>query len=378
MRKFLALYLLIAAPAWCQKWNLSYFYDQDGKELRISDFAFPSASHGIAVGAILDADGKKPQFTSVITDDGGAHWALLPLKEYPRSVFFLNDSTGWMVSNESIWSTHDGARTWARIAPQIKPNKRLDDAPDGGLILRLHFLDDMHGFAVGFQKSVFETRDGGSTWQPVAQAASPQGNPAASVYSVIAFAGPVGKIVGGTVPRRDDDDLPDWMVPERSLQKRARPLPAFELSTRDNGATWEASTASVLGSISSLRLARDKGLAVFSYEDSFEFPSDVYVLDFVKRENRAAFRQKNRVVTDAAILTSGTALLAAIEPAGQLRSAPIPGKVRILTSADWSEWKEMPVDYRAVGQRVMLAAPDSVSVWAATDTGMILRLDLVK
>jgi hypothetical protein len=34
----------------------------------------------------------------------------------------------------------------------------------------------------------------------------------------------------------------------------------------------------------------------------------------------------------------------------------------------------MPVDYRAVAHSVLLTGPDENHVWAATDTGMILKL----
>jgi hypothetical protein len=35
----------------------------------------------------------------------------------------------------------------------------------------------------------------------------------------------------------------------------------------------------------------------------------------------------------------------------------------------------MDVDYKAVAQRAILAAPDADHAWVATDTGMILTLD---
>jgi hypothetical protein len=63
-----------------------------------------------------------------------------------------------------------------------------------------------------------------------------------------------------------------------------------------------------------------------------------------------------------------------VEPPGKLRSAPIPGKVKMLASADLKTWTEMAVDYRAVAQSLVLAGPDPEHLWAATDTGMILRL----
>src|ERR1700676_610862 len=148
------------------KWTLQYFFDQDGKDLRITDLAFPSARRGVAVGAIVDREGRKPQFTSLVTSDGGEHWSLTPLKEFPRSIFFLDESNGWMVTGESLWFTQEAGRSWTRISDQIKPDKKLKDAPHGGLILRVWFLDAQHGYAAGLQKSVFETHDGGRTWKP--------------------------------------------------------------------------------------------------------------------------------------------------------------------------------------------------------------------
>src|SRR5579872_3167350 len=105
MRQWLAGAALLAAGLALgqppqPRWALQYFYDRDGKDLRITDLAFPSATRGIAVGAIVDREGRKPQFTALTTSDGGDHWSLVPLKEFPRSIFFLDDSTGWLVTNE--------------------------------------------------------------------------------------------------------------------------------------------------------------------------------------------------------------------------------------------------------------------------------------
>ena len=51
----------------------------------------------------------------------------------------------------------------------------------------------------------------------------------------------------------------------------------------------------------------------------------------------------------------------------------IPGKVHILRSDGLENWDEMLVDYRAVARRVWLASPGN-GIWAATDTGIILKL----
>jgi hypothetical protein len=364
------------------KWTLQYFYDQDGKDLRITDLAFPSSTRGIAVGAIVDREGRKPQFTALTTSDGGDHWSLVPLKEFPRSIFFLDESTGWLVTSEALWFTNEGGRSWMRLSDQIKPDKKLANVPHTGLILRVWFLDVQHGYAVGLQKSVFETGDGGRTWKLVAEAAKPSANPAFSAYSHIAFADAKRGVIFGvyTPPRagvKPDEDLPDWMFPERSLALRQQPRLAVELDTRDGGVVWKSGTAPLLGSVVSLKLAGESGLAVFGYADSFEWPAEVYRLDLTTGKSESVFKQKERRVTDATIFADGRAFLAAVEPPGRLRSAPIPGKVRMLTSTNLKDWVEMPVDYRAVAQSVLLAGPDAGHIWAATDTGMILRLSQV-
>src|ERR1022692_3355104 len=103
LRLLLAATLIPAAFAQQSKWTLQYFYDQNGKDFTITDLAFPSAARGIAVGANVDREGRRPQFTALVTSDGGSHWALVPLKEFPRSIFFLDETNGWMVTAEGLW-----------------------------------------------------------------------------------------------------------------------------------------------------------------------------------------------------------------------------------------------------------------------------------
>ncbi len=137
----------------------------------------------------------------------------------------------------------------------------------------------------------------------------------------------------------------------------------------------EVGDGSVAGRVGEFaRLSGEKGLLVFGYADSFEWPAEVYRLDLKTGESESVFKKKDRLVTDAAIFDDGRGFLAAVEPSGRLRSAPIPGKVRMLSSTNLKDWVEMPVDYRAVAQSLVLAGPDAEHLWAATDTGMILRL----
>ena len=87
------------------------------------------------------------------------------------------------------------------------------------------------------------------------------------------------------------------------------------------------------------------------------------------------FEERNRAVTDVALLADDSAILAAVEPSGNSNQVPIPGKLKMLRSGDLKTWQEMEVDYRVVAQRAVLAAADERHIWVATDTGMILKLE---
>jgi hypothetical protein len=366
----------LCLPAlFAQKWTIQYFYDEDRSRLELTDLAFPSAERGIAVGTIQDErEGRKPRYTALVSSDGGAKWSLVPLKEFPRSIFFLNDSLGWLVTPNAIWFTEESGRTWTKVSDQIKPSKKFGEPPPGGLILRVWFLDPQHGFAAGLQRSVFETRDGGRSWSPVEEAPKPPSNPQYTSYSRLAFADARhGLIVGGYSPP-GQSDLPSWMEPERAMRRYQFPTLALLLETHDGGAKWISSTAPLFGSIASLRLAGVDGLAVFVYNDSFEWPSEVYHIDLSSGKSESVFRENDRRVTDSAVFTGRRAFLAAVEPPGRLHSTPIPGKVKMLTSANLKDWTELEVDYKAVARSLVLAGPDADHLWAATDTGMILRL----
>ncbi len=90
-------------------WRLQYFYDQAHSTFVIADLKFPSPQRGIAVGAI--AEGKTVKPMSALTNDGGAHWSLVPLKEAGESLFFLNDSLGWLVTTKRPLADRKGIRT---------------------------------------------------------------------------------------------------------------------------------------------------------------------------------------------------------------------------------------------------------------------------
>ena len=96
------------------------------------------------------------------------------------------------------------------------------------------------------------------------------------------------------------------------------------------------------------------GLGLIEYGDSFRVPSEVYKLDRVTGKSETVFRDKRYAITDVWLTKDGTAYLAGIELAGQVRSVS-PGKVKVFRSSDMKTWTELDVDYRAIAQRAFLA-----------------------
>jgi hypothetical protein len=374
LTKCLALVLAVCAPVFAERWKLQYFYDEGRDTMVIEDLAFPSAQRGIAVGTILDEmSRKKPRYFALVTSDGGSRWINQNLLEHPRSIFFLNDSQGWMVTDDSFWSTEDSGRNWKRIAPQIKPDKKISQLT-GGLITRVWFTDAKHGFAIGLQKAAYESKDGGLTWTPLLEAAQPAGNASFTAYTRIYFDGKHGMIFGTSAPpRRDDPRFPEWMEPERAVKRRQVPTLTLELKTVDGGQTWKSESAGLFGTLSSVRFSGQDGISVYEYNQSFEVPADVYHLDARAKTVTSVYKSNLRVM-DCALFPGPRAFLAAVEPPGRLNTVPIPGKVKILTSSNWTDWKEMDVDYKANARSVIIAGPDAEHQWVATDTGMILHL----
>ena len=343
------------------RWEMSFFHDSDESSFSINDLQFGSPLHGIAVGVLLEND--KARSSAALTSDGGKTWAFAKLPDGARSAFYLEPAALWLVAGDAVHKSTDGGRKWNRLA-------KLKGA------LRVHFLNANRGFAVGVPKKVWETNDGGRKWEEVAAAAEPKSDESRSAYTWIDFVTPnYGLIVGYHQPARRDRGFPDWMDPEAARARRQWPSLSLLLQSADGGLTWKAGAASIMGRITRSRtLPSGKGLSLVEFEDSFEWPSEVYRNDINKRSTERTFREKDRAITDVALMPDGTGFLAGHEPPGALSRLPIPGKVKILTSPDLVVWKEMEVDYRAVARRVWLAAGPGIGPWAATDTGMILRL----
>jgi len=353
---------LAALPAYAQRWKTQYFYDKEKTSLTINDFAFPSAQYGIAVGYV--AEGRHEDPMSVVSSDGGDHWQLLPLKEMPVSLFFLDDSVGWMVTTKGLWRTTEAGKNWTKL-PKVP-----------GEILRVCFTTRMDGVAVGIKKLVLTTHDGGQTWAPVAAAKDQPGDPLYSAYVWIGFATPnIGLVLGtNNPPRRFAPLFPDWLDPQATLRMRDVPHLSYSLSTGDGGKTWLAGNGSLFGQTTRFRLMPDgNGVGLVEYSELSNIASEAYSLDWHTGKSMSIYKDPKVGISDIWMEPDDAIYLAGIEESGRVRDI-IPGKVVVYTSRDHQNWLSMPVDYRASALRTMLAMPDPEHKWLATDNGMILKL----
>ena len=354
------LVLCLAAPGRAQeRWKTQYFYDQRGSALAFRDIRCPSVTHCIATGVIDDNDHERGAV--VTTVDGGQHWTVTNVKEHPVALYFRNDSLGWMVTDRGIWNTQDGARNWNKLE-SLK-----------GLV-EVYFLDESHGFAIGFPKAIYETSDGGRKWTKLEALAKVPGDSDHTLFDSIAFDGAHGLIAGSI------DQSQPVPVRRNAATGELELAPGDDtviLETLDGGKNWAAKSMRVDGKLLKLSFAPEGELAaIVGYEGrKRQYPSAVFGARIGSNEGRSTiFAQTDRAVVDTAFPAHGRALIAAVEPTGNSTDIPIPGKLKMLDSDDLSVWREMPVDYRAVARGAVLAAPDADHAWVATDTGMILNL----
>jgi hypothetical protein len=343
-----------------EHWKMQFFHDKDDSTLELRDIQCPSAQRCIAAG-VLEEEKGHAKGTAVVTSDGGEHWSYVNVKEFPISLFFLNDSLGWMVTNNGIWQTEESGRTWKKL----KGLKGIE---------RVLFQDAQHGWAVGYPKAIYETTNGGKDWTKNAAAEKPTTPAESTVYNCIVFSGSQYGIVAGNWDASPRDALPAWMDPGGERRKRTYRGATIMLKTTDGGKNWQVLGGAGEGYLTQLRLTGpDSGLALFEFPVSTN-PSGLSKLDLNTRQLRSVFQPTDKVARDVAVLPDGSVLLAAIELAGKSSQIPIPGKLKMLRSRTLETWLEIPVDYRAVATHPVIAAADANHVWVATDTGMILKL----
>ena len=161
---------------------MQYFYDQNNEELHFTAIAFCSAARGVATG-ILVQDGK-PKAVAVVTSNGGDSWTLTETKEAGHALFFLDETSGWMVTPSGIWFTDECGRTWRRIYKQ----RGLTD---------IRFVSPDRGWAIGANKTVIETSDGGKTWQKVKAVEELDSDPERTTFHSYRVCDPESRYHGG-------------------------------------------------------------------------------------------------------------------------------------------------------------------------------------
>src|SRR5437870_2178098 len=120
------------------EWRIRYFYDNARETLHFVDIASPTPDRAVAVGSIVDETKRRiRRHLALITSDAGAHWSEESIGDEPRSLFFLNNSLGWMVTAHGVWRSEESGHAWKRIGKH------------NGSIGRVWFLDANHGFAAG-------------------------------------------------------------------------------------------------------------------------------------------------------------------------------------------------------------------------------------
>ncbi|MCS7041930.1 MAG: hypothetical protein NZR01_03980 [Bryobacteraceae bacterium] len=354
-----------AGPRAQRRWRVQWMFDEDRRSAALADFCCPAPGRAIAV---LRIEGEfRDQNAAVLTRDGGRAWSMIPLRDAPLALCAAGESGLWLLGAKSLWYSAENGLEWTK--------KNLPKRPGNRPVYRIHFLDDSRGWAFGAGRTFYQTSDGGATWRPVPESSTIGLKDENTAWTWMAFLDPRhGLIAGFSAPRRDEGPWPDWMAPERARQRRLQPTTTIAGETRDGGQTWKFSFTSAFGRVVRLRAAGSHGLAISHYGENFDFPGEVYLLDFRSGSSRPIFRRRDLRVDDGALLPDGSALLAAIQPPGALRQTPIPGRLRIFHSPDLQQWNELKVDYRAEGGAAFLAAPSPDELWAATDTGCILRL----
>lgn len=359
MRTLALLFTLSALLAADEHWDILYQYKQLDSVLTLNDLNFPSAKRGIACGFTTDRKSKDHPFL-IVTSDGGTKWTEVPVKETGLSLYFLDDGNGWMVTTKGLWYTAEAGRSWTKLKAQ--PG-----------FLKVWFLTRQHGFAVGLDKTIAESFDGGDTWKPLPILQQIVGDPKFTTFGEIVFQGDRGLISGWNIPPRPGG--PDWMETDRE-GRRQLPNLSVIVETQDGGKTWTKSESSIFGQIVKISMADDNlGLGLIQFRDAFEYPAEVYGVNLHGGKMRRVYRETDRAITDVK-QAPGThrTFLIGYETSGTVYRSPIPGKLKIIASDDLTEWTEMSVDYRAVAHAAFLAIPTGDAAYAATDTGVILKL----
>lgn len=348
-----------------RRFNRVFFYLKPDSKLVFTDFAVGSDRRAWAT-ALLSPENSGPKGELYTTNDGGQSWQSAPLKFLPFTLFALDDSSLWSVSDKGeIWFSAEGGRDWKKLSRQKEAQ-------------RVHFLDNQNGYLVGTKKTFMRTTDGGRKWTHVPEGAQAPGDADNFIYRSVQFwNGKIGLASGNVEPPtpggRRASQLPDWMDPEKADFLHSRPRVIVSLESQDAGQTWTRQEVSGFGYIQRSLIGSDgTGFHLLKFRKSFTYGGELYSFyPFQKKPGKLLLREKNLEFHDICYVPGDGLYVACTERLGAL---PVPTKVRIRYSQDLNAWTDIPVDYRALASRITLGATPGGKVFAVLDQGTILAL----
>ena len=228
-------------------------------------------------------------------------WVWCRLRNFrARFFFWTNRMAGWSPASRCGSRRKPAAVGLASAtrSSRIRSSRTLHAT---GLILRVWFLDAQHGYAVGLQKSAFETHDGGRTWKPSRKPPSPRRilltacirtspSPRQARHDRRGLRAAAQQVARRARRRRWPAGLD---ASGKALRRRQQPRLTLELDTRDGGATWKSGTAPLLGRVVERASQQETtGSLVFDYADSFEWPAEVYRLDLKTGKSESVFKKR--------------------------------------------------------------------------------------
>lgn len=352
------------APAFARrKWSIHYFFDQDRESLELGSLHFTSPARGMAT-AMKFKDGEVKDHLVLRTTDGGITWNEASIGRRAYSLHVLDEANAWLVCENRLLYSDEGGARWDR--------RKLPDRK----MLRVHFIDPSRGWAFGFGNTFYETSDGGRSWTPVKESLELKLTSDNTLFSWLEFVSPRQGMLTGTSRRRMEWNsyLPEWMIPERSTRSRMLPGVVFTMVTNDGGRTWKPVITSAFGDLTKVRMKGMRGLSLITYDNGFDWPSEVNSLDLISGGTKPIFRRAQIHVTDMAPVGEDGILLAGVESPGRLRISAPSGKIKAIYSPNGKDWYDMKVDYRAEGSFARIARVGDDHFWIGSNAGMILKL----
>jgi photosystem II stability/assembly factor-like uncharacterized protein len=189
--------------------NTGWIVGENGIIMKTTNFGsswinqISGTSNSIISSSFYDANtgwALTPYSQLLRTTNGGGNWILTSLftSNYP-SIFFLNQSTGWIGGFNRVLKTTNGGINWTEIFVPINYYSRTIFFPDsingyitaqnslvykstnGGLnwfsvsnglttftdLYSSYFIDSITGYIGGLNGLVFKTTNGGNNWNPV-------------------------------------------------------------------------------------------------------------------------------------------------------------------------------------------------------------------